>query len=58
MNFLSCRITNLMLEIYFSELLFPDNEVFEVENKLFGHIPEPIDVVENISYYDLHKEIG
>ena len=42
----------------FSELLFPDNEVFEVENKLFGHIPEPIDVVENISYYDLHKEIG
>lgn len=42
----------------FSELLFPDNEVFEVENKLFGHIPEPIDVVENISYSNLHKEIG
>ena len=41
----------------FSELLFPDSEVFEVENKLFGHVPEPIDVIENISYSDLHKVI-
>lgn len=42
----------------FSELLFPDNEVFEIENKLFGHIPEPIDVIENIRYSELNKVIG
>jgi hypothetical protein len=42
----------------FSELLFPDNEVFEVENKLFGHVPEPIDVIENIIYSNLHEVIG
>ncbi len=42
----------------FSELLFPDNEVFEVENKLFGHVPEPFDTIENIHYIDLNKNLG
>lgn len=41
----------------FKDLLHPDDEVFEDELKLFGHVPKAIEELEIIKYTEIEKRI-